>query len=114
MVSNLLSNAIKYGRGKPIRVRVEARPGSVVLRVVDEGIGIARSDQDRVFGRFERAASPRHYGGLGVGLWIVKRIVEGSGGTIHVESEPGRGSTFVVELPVQPAPTPPRAPAQPP
>jgi signal transduction histidine kinase len=113
MVSNLLSNAIKYGRAKPIRVRVETRPGSVVLRVADEGIGIARSDQDRVFGRFERAASPRHYGGLGVGLWIVKRIVEGSGGTIRVESEPGRGSTFIVELPVQPAPTPPRTPAQP-
>ena len=65
----------------------------------DRGIGIAESDQHRIFGRFERAVSEKHYGGIGLGLWICGRIVEAHGGTIAVESRPGEGSTFRVLLP---------------
>jgi PAS domain S-box-containing protein len=100
VVANLLTNAIKYGAGKPIDVELARGPGARVRIVVrDHGIGIPREDQRRIFERFERAASARHYGGLGLGLWITRQIVEASGGSIAVDSEPGRGSTFVVDLP---------------
>lgn len=99
IVTNLLSNALKYGQGRPVRVAVSAGAGLVRLEVADGGIGIAPQDQERIFGRFERAVSGRHYGGLGLGLWIVRRLVEAHGGTIRVASAPGAGSTFTVELP---------------
>lgn len=99
VVSNLLSNAIKYGAGKPIDVSVEVDPAAARLVVRDGGIGIAQEDLTRVFGRFERAVSPRHYAGLGMGLYLTRQIVEAHGGTIRVTSLPGEGSTFVVELP---------------
>jgi signal transduction histidine kinase/CHASE1-domain containing sensor protein len=98
VVSNLLANAVKYGPGEPIDVRLEARLDSARLTVRDHGIGISDADQKRIFERFERAVSDRNYGGFGLGLWIVRRIVEAMGGTIHVESAPARGATFVVEL----------------
>jgi signal transduction histidine kinase len=69
------------------------------LRVRDEGIGIAEGDAARIFERFERAVSVRHYGGFGIGLWIVREIVQALGGTIEVESVPGQGATFTVTLP---------------
>ncbi|MEK6607976.1 MAG: hybrid sensor histidine kinase/response regulator [Myxococcota bacterium] len=99
IVTNLLSNAVKYGAGKPIDVTVEGddRVGRIVVR--DHGIGIAPESQARIFERFERAVSERHYGGFGLGLWIVRKIVDAFGGTIRVESAPGRGATFTVELP---------------
>ena len=62
------------------------------------GIGVALEDQARIFEPFERAVSSRHYGGFGLGLWIVRQIVESMGGGIRVESAPGQGSTFRVEL----------------
>jgi len=102
IVTNLVSNAIKYGRGQPIGVYVERLPDAAVLRVVDEGIGIAPADQARIFERFERAVSVRHYGGFGLGLWIVRQLVEALGGTIRVQSELGVGSTFEVRLPIEP------------
>jgi len=74
-----------------------------VLVVKDQGIGIDPADQLQIFERFERAVSSRNYGGLGLGLFIVKRIVEAHGGTISVESRPGEGAAFRVELPLQPA-----------
>jgi signal transduction histidine kinase len=98
VVTNLLANAVKYGPGEPIDVRVEARLDSARLTIRDHGIGISDADQKRIFERFERAVSDRNYGGFGLGLWIVRRIVEAMGGTIHVESAPARGATFVVEL----------------
>jgi PAS domain S-box-containing protein len=104
VLTNLLSNAMKYGSGKPVHVGVVGPTdgeGKVRLVVRDEGIGIETSAQARIFGRFERAVSERHYGGFGLGLWIVRELVEAHGGNVHFESEPGRGSTFVVELPPQ-------------
>jgi PAS domain S-box-containing protein len=99
VVTNLLSNAMKYGAGKPVEVRVERANGLARLTVRDHGIGIPPERQERIFERFERAASASHYGGLGLGLYIVRRILAVQGGTVHVESEPGQGATFVVELP---------------
>ncbi len=98
VVTNLLANAIKYGAGSPIDVRVEAPVGRAVLSIHDRGIGIPEEDQRRIFQRFERAVSQRNYGGFGLGLWIVRQIVEAQGGAVQVESQPGLGSTFTVEL----------------
>jgi signal transduction histidine kinase len=99
VVVNLVSNAAKYGGGKPIDVELESGGRGVLLRVRDRGIGIARVDQERIFHRFGRTEPVRHYGGFGLGLWIARQIVEASGGTITVDSTPGQGSTFVVDLP---------------
>ncbi len=100
VVTNLVDNAVKYGEGRPIHVKVEGTEGGVRLTVRDEGIGIAPEALPRLFGRFERAVSERHYGGLGLGLYITRTLVESMGGQVRVESEPGRGSTFTVELPL--------------
>jgi signal transduction histidine kinase len=70
------------------------------LRVRDHGIGIGAQDQARIFERFERAVSSREFGGLGLGLYISRQIVQEHGGDIRVESVPGSGSTFCVELPL--------------
>jgi PAS domain S-box-containing protein len=101
---NLLSNAVKYGTGKPITVKLEEVGDVVRLCVADRGIGIAPDDVDRIFGRFQRAAPIRNYGGMGLGLYIARHIVEAHRGTISVDSKPGEGSTFVVELPRLSAP----------
>jgi signal transduction histidine kinase len=100
VLQNLLSNALKYGAGQPIRLAVRAEGGRAHLEVQDRGIGIAPADQARIFERFERAVSGRNYSGLGLGLWIVGRIVEAHGGTVRLASAPGAGSTFTVELPL--------------
>ncbi|WP_437850568.1 AAA family ATPase [Sorangium sp. So ce363] len=100
---NLLSNAIKYGAGAPIHVVVRGLEGRALLVVRDHGIGIAQADQARIFERFERAVSVRNFGGLGLGLYIVRWIVTSHGGTIRVESKPGAGATFIVELPLHAA-----------
>lgn len=101
VVTNLLANAIKYGLGRPIEVRIRAHDGRAFLTVTDHGIGIQREVVPRLFRPFERGVSERHYGGLGLGLHIVKTIVEAMRGsvTVTVESSPGEGTTFVVELP---------------
>jgi PAS domain S-box-containing protein len=98
VLTNLLSNATKYGPGKPVEVSVAAGEGRAVLTVRDHGIGIAPADQARIFDRFERAVSGYEYGGLGLGLYVVRQIVEALGGTVRVDSAPGAGATFVVEL----------------
>ncbi len=99
VVTNLLSNAAKYGASRPIEITVKEDEAGARLSVRDQGIGIPAEHQARIFERFERAVSDRHYGGLGLGLWIVRQIVEGLGGSIRVESEAGKGSTFTVLLP---------------
>jgi signal transduction histidine kinase len=98
VVTNLVSNAVKYGPGRPITITLREERERAVLSVRDEGIGIPTEAQQRIFERFERAVPARHYGGFGLGLWIVRRIVEALGGTITVESEPGQGALFVVVL----------------
>jgi signal transduction histidine kinase len=99
VVGNLVANAMKYGAGKPIDILLEEGDGQARLKVRDCGIGIAPEDRERIFERFERAVSVRHYGGFGLGLWIVREIVQALGGTIDVDSTPGQGSTFTVTLP---------------
>ncbi len=111
VVTNLLSNALKYGAGTEVSVTTRLRGGTAELHVRDRGIGISPEDQARIFGRFERAVSARHYGGLGLGLFIVRELVEGLGGTVHVRSnppppdtsaspDPNQGTVFIVCLPV--------------
>jgi PAS domain S-box-containing protein len=100
IITNLVSNAIKYGRGKPIDVSVAAVDGQARLVVCDRGIGIEPEHQARIFRRFERAVSDHNYGGFGLGLWIASEIVNAHGGTISVRSEPGEGSCFTVDLPL--------------
>ncbi|MBI5549831.1 MAG: HAMP domain-containing histidine kinase [Deltaproteobacteria bacterium] len=102
VVTNLLTNAMKYGCGKPIHITVTGTQGSARLEVRDRGIGIAPEDQARIFARFERAVSSRHFGGLGLGLWIARQVVEAHGGVIFVSSRTGEGATFTVELPRTP------------
>jgi signal transduction histidine kinase len=99
IVTNLLSNAIKYAAGSPIELRLECTSEQAVLIVRDHGIGISLQDQARIFERFERAVSHDHFGGFGLGLWIVKQIVTAMNGTIEVKSEPGAGAEFTVMLP---------------
>ncbi len=99
VVTNLLSNAVKFGAGKPIEIVFGEQAGMARLTVRDHGIGIDHAQQAQIFERFVRGVSTRHYGGLGLGLYISRRIIEAHGGKIGVESQPGSGSTFTVELP---------------
>jgi two-component system OmpR family sensor kinase len=99
IVCHLLSNAIKFGAGQPITLTLDALEDRVWLQVTDRGIGIAPEDHERIFERLERAVDSRHYGGLGLGLWIVRQSVEALGGSITVSSTLGEGATFTVELP---------------
>ena len=101
VVTNLIANAIKYGAGKPIDVTVGRAGVSARITVRDQGPGIAPADQRRLFERFARFGSVRHYGGFGLGLWIARTIVEAHGGAISVESCPGAGAGFTVELPAR-------------
>jgi signal transduction histidine kinase len=99
VVTNLLTNAIKYGRGSPVEIAVRGEGGRGIVAVTDHGIGILEADKQRIFGRFERGVSERDFGGLGLGLWIAKQIVDAHGGEVTVESTPGVATTFVVSLP---------------
>jgi signal transduction histidine kinase len=99
VLTNLLSNAIKYGMGRPIRLSARRVGERVRIAVADEGLGIPRADQARIFRAFERLATVQRIGGLGLGLYIGQQIATAHGGSLTVNSEPGRGSTFVLELP---------------
>ena len=99
---NLLANAIKFSpSGGAITVRVQREMDAILVTVADTGIGIPRDRLHRVFERFYQVdgSATRRFGGAGVGLAIVKRIVEAHGGRIWVESEPGTGTTFYFTLP---------------
>jgi PAS domain S-box-containing protein len=105
VLTNLCSNAVKYGLGAPVEVRIaaEGRMHRARIEVVDHGMGIDRALLQKIFDPFERANDEQQVQGLGLGLHIVRSIVEGHGGTISVESERGHGSRFIVELPRAPA-----------
>ena len=102
IITNLVSNAIKYGREHPVEIWAEEEGGTAKVVVRDHGIGIAAEDQERIFGRFERAVSSRNYGGFGLGLWIAQRGAESMGGHISVESALGQGAAFKLVLPTAP------------
>lgn len=99
IATNLLSNAIKYGAGKPISITAICQDDQALLRVSDQGGGIAPAAQDRIFERFERAVDHGHPKGLGLGLWIVREYIKSMNGQIQLESAPGQGSTFTICLP---------------
>jgi signal transduction histidine kinase len=99
VITNLFSNACKYGGGHPVDVAVGRSGDNAFVQVTDHGIGIAPEKQSLIFERFERAVADRNLGGLRLGLWICRQIVEAHGGQITVESAPGQGSTFTVYLP---------------
>jgi signal transduction histidine kinase len=101
VVINLLTNAMKFGAGKPIEISVTSHDCGACLQVKDGGIGIAEEDQRRLFKRFERIAPLMHFGGLGLGLYITREIVNAHGGTIQVRSALGQGACFVVNLPAR-------------
>jgi signal transduction histidine kinase len=103
VVANLVSNAVKFGGGKPIEVAVRGNAQTATLMVRDHGIGISVEDQQRIFERFERAVSVRHFGGFGTGLWVARQAVEAHGGKIQVHSQEGNGSAFEIELPLREA-----------
>lgn len=98
VVENLLDNAIRFGPKKPIEIALTKIDGVAIFAITDHGVGIEPAEQARIFGRFERAVSVRNYGGLGLGLFIARAIVLAHAGTISVQSEPGKGSTFTVQL----------------
>jgi PAS domain S-box-containing protein len=100
-LANLLSNALKYGAGRPIDITLVDEGERVLVAVRDQGIGIAPEDRSRVLGRFERAVSSSHYGGLGLGLYIANEIACAHGGSIDIDSELGQGATFTLSLPRQ-------------
>jgi signal transduction histidine kinase len=97
VVTNLVTNAAKFGNGKPISVTVEGEDNRARIIVTDHGIGIGPEDLERIFEKFERV-SPSS-GGLGLGLYIARKIVQSHGGRILVRSAAGMGATFTVELP---------------
>jgi signal transduction histidine kinase len=99
VLTNLLSNAIKYGSGHEIALTAHAGGERIIVAVRDGGIGIAKVDQERIFQAFERVESVHRVGGLGLGLYIGRQIAAAHGGSLRVSSEPGRGSTFVLDLP---------------
>ncbi|MDO7853800.1 PAS domain-containing sensor histidine kinase [Hymenobacter convexus] len=100
VVYNLLSNAVKYRaptRPAQVQLRAHCAPGRLTLEVQDNGLGLSAAQQGQLFGMFRRLHT--HVEGSGVGLFMVKRLIENAGGTIEVQSEPGVGSTFRVMLP---------------
>jgi two-component system, OmpR family, sensor histidine kinase KdpD len=104
-MANLIENALRYGNGAPVSVRAAESGGRILLRVVDRGPGIPLVEQEHIFAPFYRGTGGN---GSGLGLAIVRGLIQANGGSVRVESRPGQGSSFVVELPLpvsEPAPT---------
>ena len=102
VVTNLLGNSLKYAAGTPVELTVREDGRDAVLTVSDKGPGIPESERERIFGRFERAAEIRHFGGLGLGLYVARQIVEAHGGEIAIAPARPPGVEFVIRLPRQP------------
>lgn len=101
ILDNLLSNALKYGDRTPIELSAEAEGALLRLTVRDHGKGVPAADQERIFGRFERAIGRGEGGGFGIGLWLVRQLAEAMGGGVEVADAPGGGALFIVTLPLQ-------------
>jgi len=99
LLVNLLSNAVKYAPGSSVRIRGRRYGGKASIVFEDNGPGIPVECHRRIFDRFERVAADKHVAGLGLGLYLVKRIVQAHHGTVALESSRGRGTRFVIELP---------------
>lgn len=97
--TNLLTNAMKYGAGKPIEISLSSAAKRVQVSFKDHGIGMAPENQAKIFNRYERVAHRGRFTGLGLGLYIAQQIVLAHKGEIRVESAPGKGANFIVELP---------------
>lgn len=106
VVINLLTNALRYGKGKPVTVSLSLSAQGACIAVRDQGLGISGPDQQRIFEQFSRVTSDDGTGGLGLGLYITRQLVEAHGGTISVQSRPGEGSLFTATLPLTPPPPP--------
>lgn len=100
VVVNMLTNAMKYGAGRPIWIELQKNKDFLRFKVHDNGPGIESKDTERIFQRFERAVHGREISGLGLGLYISRQIVEQHDGSLYVTSNPGVGSTFVMDLPL--------------
>jgi len=103
VVGNIVDNAVKFSpEGSSCRVGARLDAGEVVILIEDEGIGISGEHVGRIFDRFYQvdSSTTRRHGGVGLGLYLVKTIVEGAGGTVEVDSAAGEGSRFAVRLPV--------------
>ena len=100
VVVNLVSNAIKFGNNLPIRISTNINDDKLILEITDQGIGISSENLCRIFERFERGSVQGNIQGLGLGLYIVKQIIEAHGGTIKVMSATNTGTTFRVEIPL--------------
>jgi signal transduction histidine kinase len=100
VVANLIDNAVKFGMGSPIEIELHARERTAFLSVHDHGPGIALEEQRELFRRYRRGSAAAGLGGLGLGLHVVREIVEAHGGNVRVDADPGKGSTFMVELPL--------------
>lgn len=99
VILNIITNAIRYGKGRPISVSLKNFPEHAQICVKDQGLGITKSDQLKIFERFERGLLAREVSGLGLGLFISQQIIEAHGGKIWVESEINEGSSFYVTIP---------------
>ncbi len=99
VITNFITNAIRYGQGSIIEISVEEMNDDILISVKDFGPGIAKMDQERIFNLFERGTGAKEVGGLGLGLYISKQIIEAHKGKVWVESEVGKGSTFIVQIP---------------
>jgi signal transduction histidine kinase len=100
-LAHLLDNAVKFGHGRPVEVAAREVAGEARFSVRDRGPGVPCDERERIFGKFERAASPAHVGGLGIGLWLAREIAEAHGGTLTVEAAPGEGALFTLRLPLR-------------
>ena len=104
MVTNLVANSIRYAAGSPIAVTVERRADDAIIEVRDQGPGLPDGQIARMFERFERGTSMRHYAGLGLGLYVVRQITEAHGGEVTAENSAGGGACFTVRLPLDSTP----------
>jgi two-component system sensor histidine kinase KdpD len=98
-IANLVENALRYGADEPVSVRAGVSGGRILMRVVDHGPGIPHAEQERIFAPFYRGRGAEGQGS-GLGLAIVRGLLEANGGRVRVESLPGQGASFVVELPL--------------
>lgn len=101
IIINLMTNAIRYGKGKPVHVSLVMEGEHAVIKVADQGVGIAEHEQKKIFEAFERSGDNEVKAGLGLGLYISKKLAEAHAGEISVSSQKDSGSTFVLRLPLK-------------